>query len=316
MKIQFDKSRLRALIDREPDFDVSAGLRGGNQLLPDDVFLIAEREFDLKKFPLREILSRGWIKASKEEVASGPLGLINRFFYQSGETVGYMLCRKSANERSDSLSAHYSLLAWMTRVLFRARSECCSAEYSREKLNRQFFQELAQFSVLEDGPRVAKEFLSAHGIALIIEKHLPGTNLDGAAAFSRQGKPVIGMTLRYDRLDNFWFTLFHELAHIYIHLANDSASFFDDLENESDDPKELEANRFAKNTLIPRHIWARSDAFRYRTPAAVYELATQLNINPAIVAGRIQKETGRYDILRGIVDKNSVRALFADAGWS
>ena len=56
-------------------------------------------------------------------------------------------------------------------------------------------------------------------IALEYVPHLPRTHLDGAALKSHEGRPVIGLTLRYDRIDNFWFTLLHELAHVGLHLG-------------------------------------------------------------------------------------------------
>ena len=62
------------------------------------------------------------------------------------------------------------------------------------------------------GPVKARELLASKGVTLIIERHLPGTYLDGAAMLAENGNPVIGLTLRHDRLDNFWFVLFHELS--------------------------------------------------------------------------------------------------------
>ena len=53
-----------------------------------------------------------------------------------------------------------------------------------------------------------------HGIPLVIERHLPRTYLDGAALRLGDGRPVVALTLRYDRIDSFWFCLLHELAHV------------------------------------------------------------------------------------------------------
>ena len=91
-------------------------------------------------------------------------------------------------------------------------------------------REVAQLSVYEDGPRRAQQRLAAHGIALVIERHLPRTHLDGAALCLLDGRPVIGLTLRYDRIDNFWFSLMHELAHVSLHLdCHENDLFIDDL---------------------------------------------------------------------------------------
>ena len=82
----------------------------------------------------------------------------------------------------------------------------------------------------QDGPRLAQEFLANHGIHLVYLEHLPRTHLDGAALQLADGTPVIGLTLRYDRLDNFWFCLLHELAHIGRHMSGTSnEAFVDDL---------------------------------------------------------------------------------------
>ena len=80
-----------------------------------------------------------------------------------------------------------------------------------------FMREVARLSILDEGPRLAGEFLQKYGIRLVIEPHLPGTFLDGAAMHALDGGPIIALTLRYDRIDNFWFSLMHELAHVARH---------------------------------------------------------------------------------------------------
>ncbi len=73
---------------------------------------------------------------------------------------------------------------------------------------------------------------------------------------SNSGHPVIGMTLRYDRLDNFWFVLLHELGHIFLHLFNGLRfDFFDEEDGSEADQIEREADKFALDTLIPPEAW-------------------------------------------------------------
>ena len=89
---------------------------------------------------------------------------------------------------------------------------------------------IARLSWSEDGARQAKELLAKDGIALVTERHLPKTYLDGVALRLGDGRPVIGLTLRYDRIDNFWFCLLHELAHVGRHMDHDRGeAFVDDL---------------------------------------------------------------------------------------
>ena len=103
----------------------------------------------------------------------------------------------------------------------------------------------------------AVQFLRSRGIAVEIVPHLPRTHLDGAAMRSKDGRPVIGLTLRYDRIDNFWWVLMHELAHATFHL-DDSPAFIDDLRLDGVDETELEADRFAQDALIPPAAWEAS----------------------------------------------------------
>src|SRR5262249_16467707 len=135
------------------------------------------------------------------------------------------------------------------------------------------------------------------GIFIAIEPQLSGLNLDGAA-FLLGGVPIIGLTLRNDRLDNFWFTLLHELAHVYLHyLAGLAAGFFDEeLEKEKTDDLEVEADQFASSMLIPPEAWRLSPARISRSARAIDAFADQLGIHPAIVFGRVRKERNDYSI--------------------
>ena len=88
-------------------------------------------------------------------------------------------------------------------------------------IDADLLNQVARLSPAANGPRKAVEFLAEQGIAVEIVPHLPRTHLDGAAMKSAGGRPVIGLTLRYDRIDNFWWVLMHELAHVVKHLPQD-----------------------------------------------------------------------------------------------
>jgi HTH-type transcriptional regulator/antitoxin HigA len=188
-----------------------------------------------------------------------------------------------------------ALLAWTARVLIQAKEECCPSEYNPGTVTKDFLKEVARLSLYDQGPLLAKEFLKKNGIVLIIQTHLPKTSLDGGSMLTDAGRPVIGLTIRYDRIDNFWYTLIHELSHVAKHLKNAEDVFIDDLYTESkDDPKEKEADRITRGTFIPRSIWVRSDAYLRRSSSAIKKLAKELRIHPAIVAGRIRWDTGNF----------------------
>ncbi len=138
---------------------------------------------------------------------------------------------------------------------------------------------------------------------------MKGTLLDGAALKDDDGMPIIGMTIRFDRIDSFWFTLLHEVAHLWKHVGVDE-TFLDNLDTSSEDKRELEANRIAREALIPRVAWKRSDACLNPTRASIDELSRELRIHPAIIAGRIRRESENYRIFSELVGNNEVRRHF------
>jgi HTH-type transcriptional regulator / antitoxin HigA len=140
--------------------------------------------------------------------------------------------------------------------------------------------------------------------------------LDGAAVLKHEGRPVIGLTLRHDRIDNFWFCLMHELGHVALHLDEKSSQFYDDLDVEAkSDSREREADEMAGEALIPEREWRKSPASRLRSPEAVQYLANKLRIHPAIVAGRIRHQFKSFRVLNQFVGHGQVRRLFPEINW-
>lgn len=186
-------------------------------------------------------------------------------------------------------------------------------------VNEEFLIYVAQLSWSETGPRLAQQFLAEKGIALVILPHYPQTKLDGAAMQDQDGAPVIGLTIRHDRLDNFWFTLLHELVHAWKHLPEPGMAITDeevDKGRDGDDAKEAEANRLARDAFIPRAHWARSEAYLRPSYETIQDLANRLHISPAIVAGRLRHEKSRYAAFGKLVGYRQVRKLFPEVIWS
>jgi len=153
---------------------------------------------------------------------------------------------------------------------------------------------LAKLSALEDGPELVREALAELGIAFVVLDHLPGTYLDGAAMCRRSDNvPIIALTRRHDRLDNFWFTLLHEFMHVVLHLAPDRPLIVDDLEVRGEDEFEDEADRHAQAALIPPKIWSRNNSQDFDLED-VARTAREASVHPAIVAGRWQREHNDY----------------------
>ena len=274
-------------------------------------------EIQWDKFPLREMVKRGWIREKIVDYHSQAEDALRRFFGQlSVSQPAVALYRQSHHVRSARKFDFYALTAWTGRVMILA-SEKATAAYKQGTVDLEFMSEVARLSILDEGPRLAGEYLEKYGIRLVIEPHLPGTFLDGAALQTVERRPVIGMTLRYDRIDNFWFCLMHELAHVARHLDQKRGSFYDDLDvGAEDDPREKEADAIASEALIPKAAWGRSPASRLRSPEAIRQLADQLRIHPAIVAGRYRHERRTYRVLNQFVGHGEVRRLFADMKWN
>jgi HTH-type transcriptional regulator/antitoxin HigA len=266
------------------------------------------------KFPLREMVARGWIEEKVEDYRSQAEDVLRRFFGQLGSSqAAAALYRQSHKVRSARDMDEYALTAWTARAMMLARRNAPKAEYKEGSVDLGFLRELARLSYFDEGPRLARELLGKYGIAVVVEPHLPRTYLDGAAIIAKGERPVVALTLRYDRVDNFWVCLMHELAHVALHLGGDTTQFFDDLDVDSQgDQREKEADQLAGEALIPEEHWKKSPASRLRSPEAILQLASQLRIHPAIVAGRYRHEYKSYRVLNQFVGHGQVRCLFRD----
>ncbi|MNO99973.1 hypothetical protein D3C76_917580 [compost metagenome] len=150
--------------------------------------------------------------------------------------------------------------------------------YIKESVGEDLIKKLVQLSRFEDGPKRAVELLNTYGIAVVFEPQLKGTMLDGAALKDLNGRPIIALTLRYDRLDNFWFTIVHELVHVWKHIDDVDEAILDDLDHSTDERREVEANRIARDAFIPRSLWKRTDAYLKPSKASPESVLRSLEV--------------------------------------
>ncbi|HBK4619955.1 TPA: ImmA/IrrE family metallo-endopeptidase [Klebsiella michiganensis] len=272
-----------------------------------------EEGVDWSKFPLKEMINRGWISENGNALKSSAEDIIKGFINRLGWQSGSLSFKRTLSGDAYSPSTQYALYAWVSRVVQQARKKKSSLGiFDPNVLSASFLRDLAQLSWFEKGPLLAIEFLEKHGIAIIIEPSLKGTRIDGAALKDIDGQPIIGLSLRYDRLDNFWFTLLHEVAHIWKHVHNEE-TFLDDLDASSDDKKESEANRLAREAFIPRAVWKRSDAYISPTKENIDILSRELKITPAIIAGRLRRELGNYRLFADLIGQGEVSRILSTA---
>jgi HTH-type transcriptional regulator/antitoxin HigA len=267
--------------------------------------------FDLNPAEAQKILKHarqhGWL-GEQDSDETGIKRLIRYVSEHVGRYGTPSLLRTGINVKDHS--EDWVLLSWKAQVTRRAEDIIERERLSYRPLDLSWLKQLAKLSQAADGPVRAQTLLKEHGIVIIIERNIPGMEVDGAA-FLVESIPVIGLTLRRDAIDNFWFTLMHEVAHVILHYRTGLASgFFDDVEHVEVDEFEEEANKFASDLLVPEELWARSPARIAKTSSPIENLAKQLSISPAILYGRIRFERKNYAIFSDKIGRGTVRKLF------
>lgn len=261
------------------------------------------------QFPIKEMTKRKWFDVPR---TANPVEKVRDYFLNAaGPQFATALHRKKI--RSGNAPNEYALLAWQARVLERARELSVHSHIPEFKMDDSWLPELINLTRRSDGVTRAMQLLLDKGITLIIEPHLPGSFLDGAAMLSDSDRPVIGLTLRYDRLDNFWFVLLHELGHVFLHLFNGLRyDFFDEEETSDNDIVEVQADNFALNALIPEDLWDQCLSRFALSEESVLIDAETIGVDPSIIAGRIRTERRNYSILNNLVGQGQVRKQFEE----
>ena len=269
-------------------------------------------------FPVKEMYRRGWLEeigfdGSMAAAVADRVNLVREYVQRAMPRRQPALLRQRVRLGADI--DQYALWAWQCRILALASTQHLGGSHSRSTIDDEWLRSLARLSRFDDGPLRAKKMLSDAGIPLVIEPRLPQTYLDGAVFLLPNGTPIIGMTLRYDRIDNFWFVLFHELIHVTKHLRKGRIEhIFDDLDQMDLELNEMEreADSLAGDALIPESEWEVALARYVRTEDSVKSFAEEQRIHPAIVAGRIRKEADNYVILNDLVGSGEVRKHFPE----
>lgn len=262
--------------------------------------------FDHDKYPLVEMAERqifgnvplraAELKARASELVEGFL----RSVQHSHRPQAYL--RAPLHQSGNRTIDEPSLLIWSVSVVQKARTVNLRGKYVPGVITPDWLRELAKLSAFDAGPKLAQEHLSRHGICLVTEKHFTKTYLDGAAMLDGD-LPVVGLTLRHNRVDNFWFALFHELVHVGYHLKPECPFIADNLEDKGrrNQDFEEEADKIAEEALIPAAMWSSSKVRTTHSLEDAIELAEAAGVHPAIVAGRVRYKTGNWRLLSGVI---------------
>lgn len=242
--------------------------------------------------PVRELVRRKWLPTTKstdelEQAVCDFLGV-----KEASEAYKMAVNFRCSSRKEPDVP---SKLAWIKRVEQLAKKQK-SHPFNPEKL----IEDLPK--ILSSSEEIANisnlpEILSNYGIHFILVPQLPKTYIDGAA-FYIGNSPVIALSLRYDRIDSFWFNLCHEISHIlYGHRQSYLDVNLNDYETEGKEAissdEENEANERARNWLIdPRAYqqFLRAVKGQYFSRQAITDFAKAQHRHPGIILGRLQND--------------------------
>lgn len=237
--------------------------------------------------PVRELLKREWIKPAGDSVDALEHAVCNFLRIQSPDDLPQV----ATNFRSSQAYTpeHASQVAWLMRVQQLAEKKP-DVEVDLEGLVSNL-PALLRLSVEPEGTTMVSGFLQRYGVILEVVSHLPKSYVDGAA-FHMDNKAVIALSRRYSRIDNYWFTLMHELAHLVLKHGD---VYFDRLDTAdagqfNTEHQEDAANAWARDALIaPDDYDAFVAAGKFSGPA-IRAFAARIHRHPSIVVGRLQND--------------------------
>jgi HTH-type transcriptional regulator / antitoxin HigA len=315
-----DVSQLNRLIKGNTDVTPDTAVALGDAFdMPAEFFLNLQKIYDLQKarkadpgvktraswlsvFPIREMIKRGWIEDA--EPALLDLQMMRFFGKNRVEDIPFMgngsipmhAARKSAYDSTTPIQ-----YVWLHRVRKIAEQIECPL-YSKQTLIDNISRIRAHMLDKEDFVGIPL-IMHKCGVRVVLVEALPGSKIDGVCLWL-EGQPVVGMTLRLDRPDNFCFVIRHEIEHV---LREDGKEMtfapVDELESET--PPELiecerAANSAAAEFCVPRALL---DSFIARKSPFISErdmlsFSARIEIHPSVVVGQIQNKTKNYAWLR------------------
>lgn len=250
-----------------------------------------QKKAKIRKFmPVSEIIKKGWF--STDNTADG-YGLLYESIWDKkyNDTSDYdnnkkKYCARQSKTNED-FTSFYSK-TWQQIALLKAKSVNVP-KYNKNKLE-EIISKYTDYTTLSNGVVKIISDLTDAGIKFIVLSHLTKTYLDGACFLDNEN-PVIVYTCRFDRLDHFWFTLAHEIAHVIEHLSkfNDKC-FLDDLSNDNaNDELEKQADEKAEDILKVNEIIKESLQYiRYFSEEKLNNLSIKLNIEQSVILGVLQ----------------------------
>lgn len=241
----------------------------------------------MRQFPFRDMIRREWIEHADDE--TGQVRELLQFYgvassesWDDWNRIATTSFRKSQAFEGE----HKSVSAWLREGERRALNLPCEL-YNRQKFKAALYEirPLSRESPCEFLPRM-EQLCSKAGVALVLVSQLPKTRVSGATRWLSPTKGLLQLSLRFKTDDHFWFSFYHEAAHILFH--SKKAVFLENANMSGDE--ETEADSFASNFLIPEKEYVDFIQTMHFNRLNIEEFADTLGIAPGIVVGRLQHD--------------------------
>jgi HTH-type transcriptional regulator/antitoxin HigA len=248
-----------------------------------------ERQASVRRFmPVREMQKRAWLppadSGSELVEAARKFWELKEPDFKYLETAVEPAYRRT---RSRETFEKYYALTWAQKARLEARR--LTLPLHRSEALESIGETLADRTREENGLEAVVATLNEAGVGFLVLSHLPKTYLDGAALFVGS-HPFIVYTGRYDRLDHFWFTLAHELAHLALgHARADGDGILDEMRDTAGNQQETEADALAARWLYHDRVLKFCEPFhQYLSRTRVEACAEAVGVHPALVVGTLQ----------------------------
>jgi len=283
-------------------------------------FLALQRDFDLAKarliarpnakratrahlfggLPVAEMIKRGWLAVEDiRDMSAVETALASFFGVPSVDEIEIL--PHAAKRTAVSEGATPIQLAWLYRVR-QIAGEMLVGNFSPANCRRAIELLRPLTSAAEEARKVPR-ILAECGIRFVIVESLPSAKIDGVCFWLNESSPVIALSMRFDRIDNFWFVLRHELEHVLNGDGKSVIAIDAELEGEKAGTganvaeEERLANAAASEFCVPKKTM---DSFIARKAPTFAErdllgVAATLRVHPGLVAGQLRHRTGQYN---------------------
>ena len=291
--------------------------------VPAQAFLQLQHEYDLAKarftvqadpgaktratlfgdLPIPEMIKRRWLDASDvRDVPSVEASLLDFFGAASIDEIEVL--PHAAKKTAVAMPTSPAQLAWLYRVK-RIADDMMAAKYSEENV-RALLPKLEELLISAEAVRKVPRLLMEAGVRFVICETVSNAKIDGVCFWLDANSPVIAMSLRFDRIDNFWFVLRHEIEHLRrkhgqaaimldTELEGDRAGVGDTVPEEERQANEAAANFGVTTRTMERFINRKAPFFK---ESDLLGFAATEGVHPGIIVGRLQHATKRYDLFR------------------